>query len=123
MRKAFTSHAVFIVNGAFRLPRRGQISRYLIIIVTFLISAALHIASGIAPVRCNFYPQLRYYTSIAGTLMLEDAVMWVYKKPLVPVPRPDDPRTMLLRLVGHSWIAFSNVWSISEFIFRSYSCT
>ena len=123
MRKAFTSHAVFFVNNVLRLPRNSQISRYLIIMLTFMISAGLHIVSGIAPVRCAFYAQTRYYFSIAATIMLEDAVIWVYKSAVKDAAtKPDDPRTMLWHLIGYSWVAFFHTWSISKFIFQSYTC-
>ncbi|MCJ1284029.1 hypothetical protein MMC26_003360 [Xylographa opegraphella] len=123
MRKAFTSHAVFVVNKVLHLPRNNPASRYLIIILTFLISAGLHVAAGIAPVRCAIYAQTRYYFSIAAVIMLEDAVIWLCKSwSSAHVLRPDDPRRTLWRLLGYSWVAFFHVWSISKFIFGSFSC-
>ncbi|MCJ1433292.1 hypothetical protein MMC27_002651 [Xylographa pallens] len=123
MRKAFTSHAVFIVNKILHLPRNHQASRYLIIVLTFLISAGLHVAAGIAPVRCAIYAQTRYYFSIAAVIMLEDAVIWLYKaKSGDSVLPADDPRRTLWHLLGYSWVASFHVWSISKFIFSSFSC-
>ncbi|MCJ1418677.1 hypothetical protein MMC32_005026 [Xylographa parallela] len=123
MRKAFTSHAVFIVNRVLHLPRNNPASRYLIIVLTFLISAGLHVAAGIAPVRCAIYAQTRYYFSIAAVIMLEDAVLWLYRsRSADSVLRADDPRRTLWHLLGYSWVAFFHVWSISKFIFGSFSC-
>ncbi|MCJ1393532.1 hypothetical protein MMC18_006407 [Xylographa bjoerkii] len=123
MRKAFTSHAVFIVNRVLHLPRNNAASRYLIIILTFLISAGLHVAAGIAPFRCAVYAQTRYYFSIAAAIILEDAVIWLYRsKSSDSVLQVDDPRRTLWRLLGYSWVAFFHVWSISKFIFGSFSC-
>ena len=80
MRKAFTSHAVFIVTRILRLPRNGQITRYLVIFFTFLISALLHILAGPGIERCSAWPQLRYYLSTIGAIFLEDAAITVYKR-------------------------------------------
>ncbi|MCJ1380033.1 hypothetical protein MMC17_003136 [Xylographa soralifera] len=123
MRKAFTSHAIFVVNKVIHLPRNNPTSRYLIIILTFLISAGLHVAAGIAPVRCAIYAQTRYYFSIAAVIILEDAVIWLYKSKFSDsVLSAEDPRRTLWRLLGYSWVAFFHVWSISKFIFGSFSC-
>ena len=80
MRKAFTSHAVFIVTRILRLPKNGQVTRYLIIVFTFLISALLHILASPGIERCCAWPQLRYYLSTIAAIFIEDAVITVYKR-------------------------------------------
>ncbi|MCJ1401037.1 hypothetical protein MMC11_004249 [Xylographa trunciseda] len=123
MRKAFTSHAVFIVNKVLHLPRNNPVSRYLIIILTFLISAGLHLAAGMALSECVVYAQTRYFFSIAAVIILEDAVIWLYKSKFSSSALPaDDPRRTLWRLVGYSWVAFFHVWSSSKTTFSSFCC-
>ena len=80
MRKAFTSHAIFIVTRILRFPKTGQVTRYLIIFFTFLISALLHILASPGIEKCCAWPQLRYYLSTIGAIFLEDAAITVYKR-------------------------------------------
>ena len=79
MRKAFTSHAILLVNDILRLPRKGRLTRYLIIITTFMLSALLHILASPGAERCSAYPQARYYTSIICAIALEDSVISTYQ--------------------------------------------
>lgn len=80
MRKAFTVHALIILNNVLGLPRSNRFSRSLIIIATFMISAALHIvAAPDVPLRCSVWPQIRYYLSVAAAIFTEDAIMRLYQ--------------------------------------------
>lgn len=80
MRRAFTSHAVFFVTRILRLPRNSKISRYVTVIVTFMISALLHIAAnpGI-PLTCQAWPQIRFFMTVGLAIMLEDPVIKLYR--------------------------------------------
>ena len=77
MRKAFTSHATYVVTRLPGLQSRSQIARYLILLFSFLIAALLHILASDRPFRCSIWPQLRYYTSTALAIVLEDFVIAV----------------------------------------------
>ena len=79
MRKAFTSHAVLLVNRVLRLPRKSQVTRYLIIITTFMLSALLHILANPGYEQCTAYPQVRFYLSIICAIVLEDFVIATYQ--------------------------------------------
>ena len=83
MRKAFTAHATLIVNDIFRLPRKGPVTRYSIIFITFLLSAVLHVLASPGIEWCSSYFQFRYYVSIVGIILCEDLVIstvqsWIY---------------------------------------------
>ena len=83
MRKAFTAHASLIVNDIFRLPRKGPVTRYSIISITFLFSAVLHILASPGIEWCSSYFQFRYYITIISIILCEDMVIssvqsWVY---------------------------------------------
>ena len=80
MRKAFTVHALVILNNVLGLPRSNKFSRSLVIITTFMISALLHIAAAPdVPLRCSIMPQMRYYLSVAGAIFAEDQTIRLYK--------------------------------------------
>ena len=79
MRKAFTSHAALLVNGVLRLPRKSQVTRYLIIFTTFMLSALLHTLANPGYEQCSAYPQVRYYLSIVCAIALEDVVISTYQ--------------------------------------------
>ncbi|MCJ1388664.1 hypothetical protein MMC18_001513 [Xylographa bjoerkii] len=79
MRKAFTSHAILLVNGLLRLPRKSQVTRYLIIVATFMMSALLHILANPGAEQCSAYPQARYYLSVICAIALEDLVISTYQ--------------------------------------------
>ncbi|MCJ1393662.1 hypothetical protein MMC18_006538 [Xylographa bjoerkii] len=81
IRKAFTSHSSFVVNDVLRVPRRTETSRYMVLAFTFLMSAGMHVfVAPNVPLRCSAWPQLRYYFSIAGAIILEDTVTFAYRR-------------------------------------------
>ena len=75
MRKAFTSHAVYIVTRLLRVAPRSKVSRYLILFVSFLLAALLHILASPEPFRCSIWPQSLYYLSTALAIVAEDTAM------------------------------------------------
>ncbi|MCJ1475989.1 hypothetical protein MMC13_004653 [Lambiella insularis] len=84
MRKAFTSHAIVFVSRILRLPPKGPFTRYVIIITTFMLSALLHILADPGVERCTAYPQVRFYLSIIGAIVLEDFSIWTYRSVMRP---------------------------------------
>ena len=74
MRKAFTAHARFLAARlGFRY--RGAATRYVVIILTFACSAALHVASAPVSLRCGIAPQLQFYTSVVAAIVGEDLLL------------------------------------------------
>ena len=79
MRKGLTKHAVFIVNDVMRLPRKSPITRYMIVIFTFIISGLYHAAlTPQIPWHCSML-QLPYQLHIVGAILFEDAVIMAYQ--------------------------------------------
>ena len=75
MRKGFTSNAKFLVTRVLGLPARTPIARYLILFVSFVLVAFLHIFASLSPFRCSVWPQVRYYGSTACAIVVEDTVI------------------------------------------------
>lgn len=78
MRKGFTTHAVFLINDILRLPRQNIIARYLIVIVTFLLSGLYHAAlTPDLPWQCSTL-QIGYQLRIVGAIVFEDfvSILW-----------------------------------------------
>jgi hypothetical protein len=145
MRKAFTMHAAFIVNRVFRIPR-SQVSRYMVVIFAFLISALLHILSVSGTEECRALPQVRFYLRIIGAIFLEDLVIWAYKSATGQAPKPaspikeggektpksekggkvsepeEDSISLLWRLVGYSWVVIFMSWAASLLTYDVYNC-
>ena len=123
MRKAFTSHAVFVVSRVLRLPRQSQVSRYLVIVVTFLISAVLHVASsGNYSFRCSVLPQVRFYMSIVAVIIVEDVVIKTYKLARSKGVGKEVESSGLWYFAGYVWTACFMVWATSKLLYQSISC-
>lgn len=122
MRKAFTSHAAFVVNKILRFPQNSQVSRYLIVIVTFAISALLHIVSATTSFQCGAAAQIRYYASIVLAIFIEDTVIWAYRSARQAKEPKDDPNRILWQLVGYTWVFSFHVWSVSKLVYLSALC-
>lgn len=147
MRKAFTSHAVFVVTQVLRLPRNSQVTRYLIIIGTFLISASLHVMASPGIERCSTWPQVRYYLSTITAICLEDLVIMTYRwltgrkrnasvagseeksktknsdKTVVTSRNGNEEPNPLWKLLGYTWVVSFQVWAASKLVYGVYvSC-
>ena len=124
MRRGFTSHAMFLVNRGLRLPENGRFSRYLVTIFTFAISAFFHMATASTPLRCSIRPQLQYHFTVAGAIVIEDALFWMVRSKTFPENKQWQSSTQLLwQLVGYSWVAFFNVWAVSRLVYQTVSCS
>lgn len=144
MRKAFTSHAIFTVTKILGLPRHGSVTRYLILMTTFLISALLHILANPGYEQCSIYLQLRFYSSIIGAVLVEDSAISVYqamvasavKEPSangdkVSLRSSRDPRRLTKqsevvslhwKVVGYIWVFVVHVWATSKLMYGLYRC-
>ena len=68
-----------LFNNMLGLPRKSQASRFSIIIVTFGLSALMHlVAVPLESLRCSL-PTVTYYLSIAGAIILEHIVILLHK--------------------------------------------
>lgn len=73
-------HSSFVINKVFQVPH-GTTSRYLVLAFTFLMSAGMHVfVAPNVPLRCSAWPQLRYYFSIAGAIIIEDMATLAYRR-------------------------------------------
>ena len=80
MRKGFTTHAGLVVNTVLGLPRRSIVSRYLIAVVTFLLSGLYHAAlTPNIPWQCSIL-QINHQMKVLGIIVLEDIVATSWKK-------------------------------------------
>ena len=80
MRKGFTTHAVFLINDILRFPRQNAITRYLIVLVTFLLSGLYHASlTPDLPWQCSML-QIGYQLRIVGAIVFEDIVSILWKK-------------------------------------------
>lgn len=144
MRKAFTSHAVALCTRVLRLPKHSQLTRYLILIITFMISAIMHMFAAPELERCSIYPQFRYYGSIIAAITLEDVVIkgnrrfWRSRtssdlskqngKPkgaatAYPLRQQQDEEKPALfwRLIGYIWVFGFHIWAGSKLIYGLWS--
>lgn len=129
MRKAFTSHAVALTQ-ALGLPKRHQLTRYLILVSAFLISAAMHMLAAPGLERCSVYPQIRYYGSIVGAIVLEDIAVrttrWIQRpsrdeKPKLATAYPNRRPALFWRVLGHVWVGSFHIWAGSKVIYGLWS--
>jgi hypothetical protein len=78
MRKGFTTHSIFFVNDILHLPRKSFVSRYLIVLTSFLISGLYHAAvTPEFPLKCAMY-QFSHQIRTAGAIIFEDiaSTLW-----------------------------------------------
>ena len=80
MRKGFTTHAVFLINDVLGFPRKHSITRYSIVLVTFLLSGLYHAAlTPDLPWQCSML-QIGYQLRIVGAIIFEDVVSILWKR-------------------------------------------
>ena len=144
MRKAFTAHAIFVVTRIFHLPRKGRISRSLIMVLTFMFSALLHTLASPGIELCGLYFQVRYYLLIVFAVLCEDLVISIFRSwtlteraPKQMVSKGKDgsnaisastkaptypDANILWNLVGFSWVITFQTLALSEMGFGQYVC-
>jgi hypothetical protein len=129
MRRAFTSHATLIVHDVLGLPRNNQFSRAVIVFLAFMISCLLHIlASPDVPMKCNVWPQARYYACVGFFIVVENLFTMLIWPMIAGVHNKrssvssEDPKTFLHRLLGYSWVAFFEIWQCSKLLYYSNAC-
>ena len=100
MRKAFTSHASYVVQHALRISRGNKLSRPLILAFSFLVVAAMHIVADPHPSMCLAWLQLRYYANIVLAIAGEEVAvkLWTH---IIPPSRPQKTALRLRRANGH----------------------
>jgi len=149
MRRAFTSHAVLLVNNVLRLPRKGVISRYLVTFITFMISALFHTIACPGMESCMFLVQIKFYCAIAGAIILEDSAIAAYQafttrvkigkeaagrlayarvhgkakhSKSVQLSERESTPSLHWRLVGFLWAGSFWTWSVSKLMYRLNAC-
>ena len=105
-------------------------------------SCVMHILANPGVEVCSSYPQFRYYSSLVGAMLLEDAVIRLYrsvtqrrqapdsskiddekKKALrngsssVVSKQTDNEPAMIWKLVGYTWVLSFNVWALSKLVY------
>ncbi|MCJ1388066.1 hypothetical protein MMC18_000910 [Xylographa bjoerkii] len=146
MRKAFTAHASFILHNVLRLPRKGPVTRFLIIFLSFMFSAGLHALASPGIELCGMFFQARYYLLVIGAIVCEDLVisawrLWKYpavtpRETVAQEKKKEDPNSitkhdtdengdavdLLWSLLGFSWVVTFQTLSVSENVFGLYQC-
>ncbi|GAM91047.1 hypothetical protein ANO11243_090940 [Dothideomycetidae sp. 11243] len=140
VRRAFTAHAMAVCTKVFRLPPRGQVTRSLVLVISFGFSAVMHTLCMPGLERCAAWPQFRYYATVIVIIALEDVVIEAYKrvrsmlrsKPTHKLAKPkkgaaarsypeQERPSVLLRALGFAWVFCFHVWSTSILIYGLWS--
>lgn len=99
--------ARFITYDVLRLPREGLIQRYTLIFFVFFASGCFHTVSDIgASVALNQSGALRFFTTQALGIMLEDGVQEIYR-----CMRGGTKPALWSRIVGYAWVLAFISWS------------
>ena len=80
MRRSFTSHATFFTFEVFGLPRRSQLSRYVITLLTFMLLTLMHVFTCPGMELCVTPAQLAIHVGAAGAIIFEDVMIGLFKK-------------------------------------------
>ncbi|KAF2156901.1 hypothetical protein K461DRAFT_6657 [Myriangium duriaei CBS 260.36] len=142
MRKPFTSHSILFCNKILRLPRDGQLTRYMVLATSFMLSCIMHIICEAGMERCTFFPTLKYYVLVILAITAEDFIIRTYKwsqkalgagdPPQKKVfekvnPTPSEPRlkhgrpSSPLLTIGYAWVFCFHTWAASTAIFESFT--
>lgn len=115
MRKAFTEHASLFVHDVLGMPRRAPQSRAAIILVSFLISGALHSLATPLPLRCAGPQTMLYYGGVGGIIVLENGVQTILRR-----YSTNWNKTGLVGnkanwyVLGYFWVAFIHLWTTAK---------
>lgn len=133
MRKAFTSHAVAVCKGV-GLPLGHPVTRAVIMVLVFGMSAVMHMLCMPGFERCSMWPQVRYYLSIIAAILVEDMVIGAYKgvkrlyrrgqkarKPRSVAAYEHQQPLLALRVIGYVWVLAFHTWAGSVLIFGLWS--
>lgn len=108
MRKAFTSHAVFIVDGALRL-KSAHVRRHAILICAFFCSGLTHVLVEWVDGGCalDLWGSLRLHLRCAGVVFLEIAIGNIYVGSLKRLGYNRNGKWIgrLEKLIGFLWTA------------------
>ena len=141
MRKAFTSHAILIVKLIPGLSST-KLLRHLILFVSFLIVALMHIFTAANPTLCLAWPQIRYYGSTALAILVEDIAIGLWgqidinakgtkaarsakkgsressKEVIVQGPKV----SKFWPWVGYVWVMSFDMWATSKLVYATTQC-
>ena len=115
MRKAFTGHAGFLVHDVFGMPRRTLQSRAAIIMVSFLISGAMHSVVTPLAVRCAGPRLMLYYGGIGGMVVLEDRIQTLFRRYSATWNKTGLFSNKLnWHVLGYLCVAFFHLWTTAK---------
>ena len=80
MRKSFISHATFFTYDVLGLPRRSQVSRYVITFLTFMLLTLMHVLTCPGIELCVIPAQLAINMGAAGAIVFEDFIISLFSK-------------------------------------------
>ena len=114
MRKKFTTIARWLTFDILGLPRKyGILTRYVQLLLAFLISGVLHQAIELAQgIRWQESGAVEFYVLMAGGIMLEDWMMWVWgKRSNQGEEEERGPLRWWQKVVGYVWVALFFSWT------------
>ena len=115
MRKAFTGHASLLVHDVLGMPRRAPQSRAAIIIVSFMISGAMHSLVAFLPLTCAGPKLMLYYGGLGMVVALENGVQQIYWRYSTTLKQIGvDGNKSSWRVLGYLWVIFFHVWTTAK---------
>ena len=123
MRKAFTSHAAFLIHHILGMPRGTGLARHAIVLIAFLVSGVMH--AMVPPVSlCEGVWQMAYYSCVGITIAAENVLGQVFRHYQASCTGPKKAgRSACWRVAGYLWVAFFHLWTTATFDYPSIICT
>lgn len=123
MRKAFTLHAVILVERAFGLRKGKAAGRSVIVLVSFFISGMMHTITGWTPGPCQSIRPLWGYVQVGLVIIVEEAAQRIYKKlRRMSGIRRTKAEVTWWRLFGYCWVVFYWLASTGP-VYKSMRCS
>ena len=80
LRKPFVSHGTYLVHDILGMSRNSQVTRYLILLVTFVLLTTMHILVCPGMELCVIPAQIAINIGAAVAMILEDGLIELYHK-------------------------------------------
>ena len=110
-RQKLNGPATFITNGILRFKSGTLITRYVNLILTFMISGLMHwmvdVSGGLSWRRSGAF---RFFYTQALGIMLEDALQAIYRHSRGTQRDPGPPQRWI-RMLGYLWVLIFFAWS------------
>jgi hypothetical protein len=121
-RIAFVAHASFFTHDLLRVLRGSRLSRSLVTLSVFVMSAGMHaLCIKLEGGKCEIGPVMHWFCLASGGIVLEDWVMsawerWMWKG------RGKASMNIWRYVLGYMWVWGFFAWSLPKMIFPNVDC-